>query len=77
MAPPAHSVGIASLALQQIEDDLTATDLDGQELAAIVCELIAAGTAFSTFGTGCACARATPRSHICGRVPSSSGISTI
>ncbi|WP_327372374.1 hypothetical protein [Streptomyces sp. NBC_01217] len=26
------SVGIASLALQQIEDDLTADDIDGQEL---------------------------------------------
>lgn len=34
------SVGIASLALQQIEDDLTADDVDQEELAAILRELI-------------------------------------
>ncbi|MGW1094025.1 hypothetical protein ACWD4L_49845 [Streptomyces sp. NPDC002596] len=34
------SVGIVSLALQQIEGDLTADDVDGQELAAILRELI-------------------------------------
>jgi hypothetical protein len=33
------SVGIAQLALQQIEDDLTADDVDGKELAAILREL--------------------------------------
>ncbi|MEU6285026.1 hypothetical protein [Streptomyces sp. NPDC047028] len=33
------SVGIAQLALQQIEDDLSADDVDGQELAAILREL--------------------------------------
>ncbi|GAA2524404.1 hypothetical protein [Streptomyces longisporus] len=33
------SVGIASLALQQIEDDLTADDVDQEELAAILREL--------------------------------------
>lgn len=33
------SVGIAQLALQQIEDDLNADDIDGQELAAILREL--------------------------------------
>ncbi|MFE0580237.1 hypothetical protein [Streptomyces sp. NPDC058874] len=33
------AVGIASLALQQIEDDLTAADLDASELAAILREL--------------------------------------
>ncbi|MFJ5212767.1 hypothetical protein [Streptomyces nigra] len=33
------SVGIAQLALQQIEDDLTAGDMDGHELAAILDEL--------------------------------------
>ncbi|WP_406003414.1 hypothetical protein [Streptomyces sp. NBC_00829] len=34
------AVGIASLALQQIEDDLTPDDVDRQELAAILRELI-------------------------------------
>ncbi|MER5227961.1 hypothetical protein [Streptomyces flaveus] len=34
------SVGIAQLALQQIEDDLTADDIDTAELAAILRELI-------------------------------------
>ncbi|MEU2564859.1 hypothetical protein ABZ626_36845 [Streptomyces longispororuber] len=34
------SVGIASLALQQIEDDLHADDVDQEELAAILRELI-------------------------------------
>ncbi len=34
------SVGIASLALQQIEDDLAADDVDQEELAAILRELI-------------------------------------
>jgi len=34
------SVGIASLALQQIQDDLTADDVDAAELAAILRELI-------------------------------------
>ncbi|MCM3302271.1 hypothetical protein [Streptomyces pseudogriseolus] len=34
------SVGIASLALQQIEDDLRADDVDQEELAAILRELI-------------------------------------
>ncbi|WP_033329267.1 hypothetical protein [Streptomyces yerevanensis] len=34
------SVGIAQLALQQIEDDLTADDLNTAELAAILRELI-------------------------------------
>lgn len=34
------SVGIAQLALQQIEDDLTADDVDPAELAAILRELI-------------------------------------
>lgn len=34
------SVGIASLALQQIEDDLSADDVDQEELAAILRELI-------------------------------------
>ena len=34
------SVGIAQLALQQIEDDLTADDIDPAELAAILRELI-------------------------------------
>jgi hypothetical protein len=34
------SVGIAQLALQQIEDDLTAADVDQEELAAILRELI-------------------------------------
>ncbi|MFI2415644.1 hypothetical protein [Streptomyces sp. NPDC018947] len=33
------SVGIASLALQQIEDDLRADDVDARELAAILREL--------------------------------------
>ncbi|ALU98497.1 hypothetical protein WQO_34215 (plasmid) [Streptomyces globisporus C-1027] len=33
------SVGIAQLALQQIEDDLSADDVDGPELAAILREL--------------------------------------
>lgn len=33
------SVGIAALALQQIQDDLTADDIDGPELAAILREL--------------------------------------
>ncbi|MCZ9336578.1 hypothetical protein NGM37_02165, partial [Streptomyces sp. TRM76130] len=33
------SLGIAQLALQQIEDDLTADDLDAPELAAILREL--------------------------------------
>ncbi|MFE7516051.1 hypothetical protein ACFU8I_33175 [Streptomyces sp. NPDC057540] len=33
------SVGIAQLALQQIEDDLTADDVDQEELAAILREL--------------------------------------
>ncbi|MGW1328162.1 hypothetical protein ACWD64_37240 [Streptomyces antibioticus] len=33
------SLGIAQLALQQIEDDLSADDVDGQELAAILREL--------------------------------------
>ncbi|MGN5392467.1 hypothetical protein [Streptomyces sp. JL7001] len=33
------SVGIAQLALQQIEDDLSADDIDGQEFAAILREL--------------------------------------
>lgn len=33
------SVGIAKLALQQIEDDLTADDVDAPELAAILREL--------------------------------------
>lgn len=33
------SVGIASLALQQIEDDLNADDVDARELAAILREL--------------------------------------
>uniref|UniRef100_UPI002F916457 hypothetical protein n=1 Tax=Streptomyces sp. NBC_01562 TaxID=2975879 RepID=UPI002F916457 len=33
------SVGIAQLALQQIEDDLNAADVDGPELAAILREL--------------------------------------
>ncbi|WP_331757247.1 hypothetical protein OH810_30775 (plasmid) [Streptomyces albidoflavus] len=33
------SVGIAQLALQQIEDDLSADDVDGLELAAILREL--------------------------------------
>ncbi|MFI1293351.1 hypothetical protein ACH4VM_33740 [Streptomyces sp. NPDC020792] len=33
------SVGIAALALQQIEDDLSAADVDAQELAAILREL--------------------------------------
>ncbi|MFD5884161.1 hypothetical protein [Streptomyces yangpuensis] len=33
------SAGIALLALQQIADDLTADDIDGQELAAILREL--------------------------------------
>jgi hypothetical protein len=33
------SVGIASLALQQIQDDLTADDIDAVELAAILREL--------------------------------------
>jgi hypothetical protein len=34
------SVGIACLALQQIEDDLTADDVDQEQLAAILRELI-------------------------------------
>ncbi|MFJ2709058.1 hypothetical protein ACIO3R_38540 [Streptomyces sp. NPDC087428] len=34
------SVGIAQLALQQIEDDIAAADVDQEELAAILCELI-------------------------------------
>jgi hypothetical protein len=34
------AVGIASLALQQIEDDLTTDDVDQEELAAILRELI-------------------------------------
>lgn len=34
------AVGIASLALQQIEDDLAADDVDQEELAAILRELI-------------------------------------
>ncbi|MEU5583021.1 hypothetical protein ABZ791_36110 [Streptomyces huasconensis] len=34
------SVGIASLALQQIEDDLSTDDVDQEELAAILRELI-------------------------------------
>ncbi|MGW2689491.1 hypothetical protein ACWC6I_40820 [Streptomyces sp. NPDC001414] len=34
------AAGIASLALQQIEDDLTAADVDQEELAAILRELI-------------------------------------
>ncbi|MBL3805044.1 hypothetical protein ACWGSE_24180 [Streptomyces diastaticus] len=34
------SVGIAQLALQQIEDDLSADDIDQEELAAILRELI-------------------------------------
>ncbi|MEU7649904.1 hypothetical protein [Streptomyces huasconensis] len=34
------SVGIASLALQQIEDDLSGDDVDQEELAAILRELI-------------------------------------
>ncbi|WP_331719850.1 hypothetical protein OG217_37145 (plasmid) [Streptomyces sp. NBC_01023] len=34
------SVGIAQLALQQIEDDLSADDVDQEELAAILRELI-------------------------------------
>ncbi|MFJ4585086.1 hypothetical protein [Streptomyces echinatus] len=34
------SVGIASLALQQIEDDLSADDVDQEDRAAILCELI-------------------------------------
>lgn len=34
------AVGIASLALQQIEDDLSADDVDQEELAAILRELI-------------------------------------
>ncbi|MFC4470619.1 hypothetical protein ACFPH6_40030 [Streptomyces xiangluensis] len=34
------SVGIAQLALQQIEDDLTADDIDAAELAAMLRELI-------------------------------------
>ncbi|MER7048943.1 hypothetical protein [Streptomyces jumonjinensis] len=34
------AVGIASLALQQIEDDLSADDVDEEELAAILRELI-------------------------------------
>jgi len=34
------AVGIASLAVQQIEDDLAADDVDGPELAAILRELI-------------------------------------
>ncbi|MGV9247985.1 hypothetical protein [Streptomyces sp. NPDC003710] len=34
------SVGIASLALQQIEDDLSVDDVDQEELAAILRELI-------------------------------------
>ncbi|MFJ2565772.1 hypothetical protein ACIO02_22920 [Streptomyces sp. NPDC087568] len=34
------AAGIASLALQQIEDDLTADDVDQEELAAILRELI-------------------------------------
>ncbi|MBK3567827.1 hypothetical protein [Streptomyces sp. MBT62] len=34
------SVGIASLALQQIEDDLAAADVDQEQLAAILRELI-------------------------------------
>ena len=34
------AVGIASLALQQIEDDLSADDVDTEELAAILRELI-------------------------------------
>ncbi|MCM2424195.1 hypothetical protein [Streptomyces sp. RKAG293] len=34
------AVGIASLALQQIEDDLSAADVDQEELAAILRELI-------------------------------------
>ncbi|MFG2676896.1 hypothetical protein [Streptomyces sp. NPDC048445] len=34
------AVGIASLALQQIEDDLSADDVDQEELAAILSELI-------------------------------------
>jgi hypothetical protein len=33
------SVGIAALAVQQIEDDLTADDIDARELAAILREL--------------------------------------
>jgi hypothetical protein len=33
------SLGIAQLALQQIEDDLNADDVDGKELAAILREL--------------------------------------
>jgi hypothetical protein len=33
------SLGIAQLALQQIEDDLTADDIDARELAAILREL--------------------------------------
>ncbi|MFD5326826.1 hypothetical protein [Streptomyces sp. NPDC127092] len=33
------SLGIAQLAPQQVEDDLTADDLDALELAAILCEL--------------------------------------
>jgi hypothetical protein len=33
------SVGIAALAVQQIEDDLTADDIDAHELAAILREL--------------------------------------
>ncbi|MFJ3594547.1 hypothetical protein ACIQUY_34725 [Streptomyces sp. NPDC090231] len=34
------AAGIASLALQQIEDDLSADDIDQEELAAILRELI-------------------------------------
>ncbi|MGP3990870.1 hypothetical protein [Streptomyces sp. 3N207] len=34
------AVGIASLALQQIEDDLSAVDVDQEELAAILRELV-------------------------------------
>lgn len=34
------AAGIASLALQQIEDDLSADDVDQEELAAILRELI-------------------------------------
>jgi hypothetical protein len=34
------AAGIASLALQQVEDDLTADDVDQEELAAILRELI-------------------------------------
>lgn len=33
------SVGIAQLALQRIEDDLNADDVDGRELAAVLREL--------------------------------------